>query len=136
MDLTVGHVDNKSMSLFISVDDQILYNANQTQENKLNFKFSIGTAQNLLIKVDGKKINDTKIDPQGNILQDKFVRVDRLTVNSYPLAKWMLESKVFQFIDSQGNISNSNYFGKNGQTTVNFGGDLLKYFLLLNCKAS
>lgn len=122
------------MSLYMAVGDKIIYNSNDIKEPTLTLCFDMTLDQDLVIRVDGKRRNDTKIDADGNILQDKFIRVDRVLINRMPVAKWILESKFFQFENQQGQISTSNYFGQNGQTCVNFGGDLLRFFLRLNCK--
>jgi hypothetical protein len=118
----------------MAVGDKIIYNSNDIKEPTLTLCFDMTLDQDLVIRVDGKRRNDTKIDADGNILQDKFIRVDRVLINRMPVAKWILESKFFQFENQQGQISTSNYFGQNGQTCVNFGGDLLRFFLRLNCK--
>jgi hypothetical protein len=136
IDFSIGHLDDLSMSLYIAVEDQVIYNSSNIKEKTLTFNVDMALDQNLVIRVDGKHRNDTKIDADGNILQDKFIRVDRVLINRMPVAKWMLESKFFQFENQQGQISTSNYFGQNGQTCVNFGGDLLRFFLRLNCKTS
>jgi hypothetical protein len=79
--------------------------------------------------VDGKKINDTKIDENHNILEDKFIKVNQFVINHIPMPRWVLENGFFQFENYQGQISNSNYFGQNGKTQICFGDSVLKFFL-------
>lgn len=123
------------MSLQILCDDQIVYHVVDIAEQTLHFEFDMTVWQVLTIVVDGKLPFDTDVDQHGNIIEDKFIRVDGVTINLIPVSKYILESQFFRFECKNGGTSFSNYFGQNGQTTLTFGGDLLKYFLNLHSKS-
>lgn len=132
--MSVGHFENRSMSLTIMLENQILYQCDQIFEKNLDFKFDIAPNQNLTICVDGKEKNFTKVDADGNILEDMHVKIDQVIINSMPIKKWILETKFFNFLTNDGKISTSNYFGQNGKTHIKIEQDLLKFFLNLLTK--
>ena len=129
LDLLVGHYCGQSMSLKIMLDDTILEEHIYLPNKQYKFKFETRSNQTLTIMVDGKKINDTKIDENHNILEDKFIKVNQFVINHIPMPRWVLENGFFQFENFQGQISNSNYFGQNGKTQICLGDSVLKFFL-------
>jgi len=79
--------------------------------------------------VSGKLPGQTEVDLQGNILSDKFIRVDRLVVNHIPLKSWALENRILDFETNNENHRLTNYFGENGTAHIVFKKDLLLFFL-------
>jgi len=117
-DFEAGLIDDASMQLKI-------VNGSEEVEIK-NFSNGLNTVlltvqfpQTVLITVSGKGNNDTKVDNNGNIIADKYlklvdVRVDKLSVDPHYLPRF-IEIK----IESNEKIT-TNYFGFNGTVAIDF----------------
>jgi hypothetical protein len=60
-------------------------------------------------EINGKLPNDTQVDSNGNIVQDKFIAVESMSVDGIWIKRWMLESRIFESA-----YGKTNYFGQNG----------------------
>lgn len=118
------------MGLTIVANNDLIYSTDQIDEEKLSFEFLVDLPLTLTFKVDGKNIGDTEVDAQGNIVRDKCVILNALSINGIWVKRWMLENKLIEFTDSNGEKTVHNYFGKNGTArfTIPYS-DLLEFWL-------
>lgn len=73
----------------------------------------------------GKLPNDTLVDDQGNILEDKFILVESMSVDGIWIKRWMLESRLFESAQGQ-----TNYFGQNGTAYFRIAHiDIMKFWI-------
>lgn len=125
----VGSLDNKSLGLKVYDQDHLIYQHKETDLETVRIEHRTQLPADLTFQVYGKGRHDTKIDQSGQILADKFLRVDALCVNGIWLKKWALESRIFQFQSDQGQSHTSNYWGFNGRAKLNLPADLLEFWL-------
>lgn len=74
----------------ISVNDIELFSEElPTGSHKLSFKYDISdqTQFNLSISMSGKNTNDTKVDADGNIIQDKCIILADLKINNFDILR-------------------------------------------------
>jgi hypothetical protein len=127
--ISAGALDGEWMSLKISVDGRLLCDISDWQQQPREVNLEICPPAVVNFSVSGKKKFDTKIDLDGNILQDKFIRVDSLCINGTWIKKYMMQSRVFDFTAEDGSKFQSNYFGSNGQARLVIPEDLLEFWL-------
>lgn len=114
----VGTIDNRSMSLTINNQGHISLYSNLS-EGIFVYQDQIEFPCDFKIIVDGKGPLDTQVDEQGNILQDKYIKltnieIDRLACDPYYLYKnIVLNTK-------DGQQITSNYWGFNGTIDLDF----------------
>ena len=137
IDMTVGRLDQRSMSLEIRINGKSKYSWDQIDQDKLLLEFSVDPMSTIEFITAGKDIFDTKVDENGNLLQDKFIKVDRLCIANMPVDKWMLEKSCFKCLDQTGNaMPISNYFGQNGNWFIQIGSTPMRFFLDLLANSS
>lgn len=106
------------MSLSIYNNDRLIESVAEWSDRPKRLEFEIELPAMLIFKTDGKHVYDTLVDEQGNILSDKYIKVDGLCFDGVWIKKWMLESEIFDFVANDGSHSRSNYFGRNGQGKI------------------
>lgn len=116
---SVGRIDDTAMSMSVFRDDHLLHHIHEWNNDRCRLEFDIELPCRLKLQVSGKNQFDTRVDPAGNILADKFVKIEGLALDRIWVKKWMLESKIFDFHGEEGYITHSNYFGKNGYAEIN-----------------
>lgn len=103
------NVINENNLVRLNIDDIIHFNC------KLNLP------SKLIIDISGKNYNtDTLIDPNGNILKDKFCKLKSMTLGNIPIK----ESLIFNLCRYKHDHSETEvfdtYWGFNGIVTINF----------------
>ena len=89
---TIGHFNSQSMSLKIIANDQTVYQFDQLSDKNFTAEFDITLPGAIKFIVDNKGEFDTSIDSQGNIIDDKFVRIDQMTIDRMPLKPYLLQN--------------------------------------------
>lgn len=89
----------------------------------------------LVFDISGKDYNhDTQVDQQGNITNDKYVKLLGLRIGGIPVE----EVNIFKILNYQtdlGTTINSVYWGFNGTVTIDINQEnFIKYLLLLDNK--
>ena len=137
IDMTVGRLDQRSMSLEIRINGKSKYSWDQIDQDKLLLEFLVDPMSTIEFITAGKGIFDTRVDENANLLQDKFIKVDRLWIANMPVDKWILEKSFFKCIDQNGNTTPvSNYFGQNGNWSIQIGPSPMRFFLDLLANSS
>lgn len=116
---SVGKIDDTVMSMSVFRDDTMIARITDWPDDKCRLELEIDIPCKLHIRVDGKGLYDTLVDPDGNILSDKFVKIEGIALDKIWIKKWMLESKILDFRADNGSISTSNYLSTNGTATMN-----------------
>lgn len=101
--------DGKGLDLEIWCNKSLLWRQDNVVEKSTRIVFGVGLPMTLEFKVAGKSLDDTQVDVQGNILNDKFLKITHMSINDIWIKKWLLERKIFQ-----SEFGSSNYFGHNG----------------------
>ena len=127
IDLTVGRFNGQAMSLQIQTNDIIVYDNVSPGQPEVRVEFNCELPTCITFNVAGKQPFDTQLDESGNIVEDKFVRVDRMIVDRMPVETWILESKLINFCGQK-----TNYFHTNGQASIHIPNrDSFEFFLAL-----
>lgn len=113
MELSFGSYRGEFMHLsLIANGDQIL--GCEGSSLKKSVDFNIVLPGRVLIETSGKNVNDTMLDSDGRIIEDKYIRVDAVYLNNIPVEHWILEQRLFVFQGRDGFFAKTNYFGSNG----------------------
>jgi hypothetical protein len=134
--MRVGRYRGESMSMLIKANDTVIveYTENEISGDRLTIDFECAAPMILDIEVNGKNVNDTMVGPSGEILEDKCVVVENMSVDRIWLKKWYLESRAFEFQHNTGTNQNTNYFGQNGRARFRIHTeDLLEFWLDTMC---
>ena len=130
IDLTVGQFKGQAMSLEVRANDCVVYTNTSPDQAKIRLEFDCELPAYIEFDVAGKQPFDTLVDAAGNIVEDKFVRVDRIILDRMPIEYWIVESKLIDFYEQK-----TNYFYKNGLGTINIPNrDSFEFFLDLMTK--
>jgi hypothetical protein len=130
IDLTIGRFAGQAMSLQIQANSTIVYDNVFPDQSKITVEFNCELPARITFDVAGKQPFDTLLDESRNIVEDKFVRVDRMTVDRMPVEPWILESKLIDFCGQK-----TNYFHSNGRASIHIPNqDSFGFFLDLMSK--
>ena len=114
----ISHVEDKSMGLTFINNNQIdIFERFDTKH--LQYQTIIQFPSSLIIKTSGKQHGDTIMDSDGNIISDKYIKLlgielDGLSCNEYYI------NDCIMLTANDGTIVQSNYWGFNGETILNF----------------
>lgn len=119
-DFSIGHY-NSTMSLKILSKNKVLLDKKTFENEKFVFSTEISWPDPVFFILDGKGPNDTLVDESGNIVKDKFIKlesivVDRMAVHIIPLLDCVE-------LDTGTQILKTNYWGFNGTAKINFDKD-------------
>ena len=117
LDFEVGRVNDQSMTMVV------LHNNQKKVYSKLDEKFSVEIAITFPTTVKlillGKKNTDTVFDENQNVVQDKFIKLSKLTVDNLGCNALYLKTKTkLTTVDNQ--IVYDNYWGSNGEVALEF----------------
>jgi hypothetical protein len=124
--ITKGQFQNQVMSL------EVLANGKKIPALIDIIEFECLLPAQIEFRVAGKGKFDTLVDSTGHIIEDKFIRIDSLIIDRMPVPKYLIESRLFEFVpeDHTHPPANTNYFAWNGCARININHlDSFSYFL-------
>jgi hypothetical protein len=108
------------MSVLIKQGDHKLFESIDNIQKNLVAVIDLVSHGTLTIQLDGKNNNsDTEVDSQGNIVADKYVRLQNLIVGRVPVSHANLYN-LCRYTTITGTQVNDTYWGWNGEVCVNF----------------
>ena len=89
----------------------------KTGTNKVLIDVELPTTINII--TDGKdNNNDTLLDDKGNVIKDKFLRIDEISIDKKPIDTNALY-KIIKIHTVEKQLIYSNYVGFNGVSSIN-----------------
>lgn len=132
IDMLVGRVNGDPMSITVLANGSKIYFDEKPKNNTIHLDFFCNLPTKIVFEVGNKNIYDTKLDISGNIIEDKFIKVEKMIVDRLSIPQWILESKLFRFVPNKGEIKFTNYFGANGRASMSIKeSDSFDFFLEL-----
>ncbi len=123
----IGRYLNTTMSLKVQVNKEILLDVDQFLQDWHELEFSTTLPLTVEFETMGKMPGDTIVDNDGNILQDKFISIEQMSVDGIWIKQWILESKLFENTTSD---IKTNYLGQNGITRFQIPySDIMQFWL-------
>lgn len=119
LNLDIGLVDQQSMSAEIYVDDLLISHRQIFDQPSTSIDLEIKLPCKIMIQLSGRNNNDTKIDQQGNILQDKYIHLKNIeifdtTIDSYKIPEKILKYKPDHLIQ----LKNRFFWNRNGKVIL------------------
>lgn len=100
------------------------------EKDSHEYQFDLMLPGRIFIDVCGKKPFDTEVDESGKIVSDKHVLVRSMALDGIWVKKWMMESRIWLFRDTEGLEKFTNYFGTNGRGIFSIDhADILDFWL-------
>ena len=129
--LSIGRLNNKAMSLSVLVGDKKIYEGSP-KESTIYIDFDCELPNQIVFEFGDKFINDTIVDKSGRIIQDKHIKIEKVSIDNMPVEQWIVESRLFEFVPKNNKTIHTNYFGYNGKAYMNIkNNDSFDYFLNL-----
>ena len=102
------------------MDLQITANGQSVPVHDNLVKFDCELPARIQFQVSGKGEYDTLVDEHGNIAQDKFVKIERVSIDRMPVPKYIIESRLimFQPYNIKHAPARTNYLAWNGLATI------------------
>jgi hypothetical protein len=126
---TLSKFQNQCMALAVLANDQPVL----VEHNTIILDCALPAKIKFLVSGKGKF--DTELDDQGNIVADKFVRIDRVSIDRMPVPLYLLESRLIKFVpDNPAHATSmTNYLAWNGQAELSVdSGTSFEFFLDLH----
>jgi len=114
VDFEFGIVDGREMSVEI-ISEQGVYYASSTN-NKVTIE-DINLPNQIKINFFGKDSRDTKIDSNGTIVQDMYVKIVGLKLDNLKVPDWVIEKKS-SYTTENGEVLKTAYVGFNGNMII------------------
>jgi hypothetical protein len=116
-DFEIGHY-NGTMGMSIWNDQQELFSVDHFVDKKFSYVTSIALPGRIHIKTNNKGQWDTDVNNQGQIVQDKYIKIVNVTVDRMPVHILTLLNMIK--FDTGTQILTTNYLGFNGCATIDF----------------
>lgn len=117
----VGTIDGRSMAMDLHYQGNVQRLADLPQ-GVLHHTMDVEFPSSMRIEISGKGVNDTKVDSQGRIIEDKYILLKNILVDGHPIDQnWCCRFVVLRS-DDHGPIV-SNYWGFNGVVDLDFDSD-------------
>lgn len=108
---------NGTMGMKISVGEKTIKQYQNVPAEDYEITFDVNWPSEIILDFYGKGPKDTKIDDQGNILQDKHILLKNFTIDRVNVTHDMIMAhKIINF--DHGLIEHTNYFGFNGTAKI------------------
>ena len=125
----VGNINGTSMKLDILVNDASIKHFDSLPEGNTEIELDIVWPSIVKFITSNKNSGDTIIDSTGNIVKDKYIRLDKLFLNNVEVNQLYLTNKLYLYTE-HNTIENTDYWGFNGQCSIEFTGkDTLEWHL-------
>jgi hypothetical protein len=131
LEIKFGHFQGNTMDLIIFQNNVVVFDRNGSHDNDtVRLEFHAVLPLDLRILVSGKEMNDTEVDAFGNIINDKCVIVNSMSVDKIWLKKWILESRIFRFRNANNGLTKiTNYFGSNGEAFLHIPLNIMEFWI-------
>jgi hypothetical protein len=107
------------MSAKFVANKKILQTVKKFSEGINNVSIDVELPTTINIITDGKdNNNDTLLDDKGNVIKDKFLRIDEISIDKKPIDTNALY-KIIKIHTVEKQLIYSNYVGFNGVTSIN-----------------
>ena len=117
----IGRVDDTSMAMTFIYGkdcDQICDLPHGRYVHEIDIEFP----SRLSIQLSGKQPNDTKVDSEGKIIADKYIKLESILVDGYPTdPNWACRFLTLYPEDRDPVVTN--YWGFNGTVDIDFDSD-------------
>ena len=113
----VGHY-NGTMSMKAVSGKKVLIDKKTFEDGEFSFSTEISWPDPVIFILENKEPNDTLVDESGNVLMDKFIKLESMIVDRMPVHIIALLDCVSLTTDTQ--VLKTNYWGFNGIATVEF----------------
>jgi hypothetical protein len=133
--MTLGQFAGECMTVRAYCNQRlVLDSAGQPDQTSIELDLVSSLPLHLEFWLTGKDVNDTKVGANGEILEDKCVVIENLSIDGIWLKRWYLESRAFSFWDTADLYRSTNYFGTNGRAEFRIDQlDLLEFWLDTMC---
>jgi hypothetical protein len=107
------------MSAKFVANKKILHTVKKFSAGINNVSIDVELPTTINIITDGKdNNNDTLLDDKGNVIKDKFLRIDEISIDKKPIDTNALY-KIIKIHTVEKQLIYSNYVGFNGVTSIN-----------------
>lgn len=107
---------NGSMGMTIRCNNKVLLSKSSFETDSFVFTDNVELPAEITIDLYGKNSGDTSIDSDGNIVADKYIKLQELSIDRVPLHILSLIHLVEIDHDVQTGVTN--YWGFNGQAKI------------------
>lgn len=117
-----GYCSNKFFNVAIKYKDSVtsIFPTQHDEEFIAVYEKSIQLPSEIEIFFSGKDLNqDTIIDDAGNIINDLYVQIEEITLDSFKLNSKYLNQKI-DLVTEDGDIHTARYIGFNGKISLQF----------------
>lgn len=106
------------MGMRIFVNDLLLLDQSSFDQEKLRFSAEVNMPGSVVIEVFNKQPIDTLLDDNHNIVKDKYIKIEKMTVDSMTIHP----AALYDLVELKHNekIVKGPYFGFNGRCVIPF----------------
>ena len=118
----IGRVQRSNGSLTVKIKDQnqVVYIGEDLPEGQWVAEFKIDWPTTVYIQLSNKQLNDTQLDQNGLIIQDKVIEVTDVLINNFPIHQDLVD-KIFVCRREGSTVdTNENWWAWNGTVQINF----------------
>lgn len=117
LDFQVGKIDNRSMTMIVVHDNGKKIYSNLDEKFSLQMTINFPTQIKLILL--GKKNSDTVFDQNQHVVQDKFIKLEKLSVDNLVCNSLYLKTKI-KLTTADDQTIYDNYWGSNGEVILDF----------------
>lgn len=107
---------NGSMGMDIFYNDSLLLSKKSFESDTFTFTSTLDLPGTVSMHVYGKNPLDTLVDDGGNVIADKYIKLEELLIDRVPLH--ILSLINLPELECQGQLLRTNYWGFNGTVRI------------------
>jgi hypothetical protein len=118
----IGRVQRSNGSLTVEIkdQDQVVYTGEDLPEGQWVAEFKIDWPTTVHIQLSNKQLNDTQLDQNGLIVQDKVIEVTDVLINNFPVHQDLVDKLFVCRREGSADDTNENWWAWNGTVKINF----------------
>jgi hypothetical protein len=118
----IGRVQRYNGSLTVKIKDQdrVVYTGEDLPEGPWIAEFNIDWPTTIYIQLSNKQRDDTQLDQNGLIIQDKVIEVTDVLINNFPIHQDLVDKIFICQREGSASDTNENWWAWNGTVKIIF----------------
>jgi len=117
--LEIGLFHGDSMTLDVVLNHDTILSFSKFDQELQQIRILVNLPTKIDFILENRHTNDTEIDIDGKILQDKYVHFKNMHIFNTNIESWKMGNDIILYHDNHGNIITPSYFwNRNGKASI------------------
>ena len=113
LQLAIGHHETSGLNLVIEHHDNVVYQSTNILVDTVCVEFLVCLPCTIKFKINGRLLNDTVLDSQGNICKDKYIELKNIKLDGFSIDAWKIPGSHL-FLQTDDSVCKTMFWARNG----------------------